>query len=110
MGAYGLLVMAIAAEVTATLALRASHGFSKLAPGVLVVGGYALSFVLLSLVLQRGMDVAVVYALWSAAGIVAITLIGVLFLGEGLGALQTFGMLLIVGGVLALELGARTRV
>lgn len=108
--AYVLLVMAVAVEVAATLALRASNGFTRLTPSIVVVIGYAISFLLLSLVLQRGLDVAVVYAMWSAAGIVAITLIGVTFLGEGLTSLQAVGMALIVGGVLALELGARSHV
>lgn len=105
---YGLLGLAIAVEVFATLNLRASQGFSRPIPSILVVLGYGLSFFLLSLVLQRGLDVAVVYALWSAAGIVAITIIGALFLGERLTMTQVTGMALIVGGVMTLELGARS--
>lgn len=107
MTAYGLLALAVAVEVIATLSLRASNGFTRLGPSLLVVGGYAFAFLLLSLVLRRGLDVAVVYALWSAAGIVVITLVGVLWLGETLAPVQVIGMLLIVVGVLALELGAR---
>lgn len=107
MTAYGLLALAVAAEVIATLSLRASNGFTRLGPSLLVVGGYAFAFLLLSLVLQRGLDVAVVYALWSAAGIVVITLVGALWLGETLAPVQVLGMFLIVVGVLALELGAR---
>ena len=104
---YLMLAAAIAVEVFATLNLRASQGFSKPIPSILVLVGYGLSFYLLSLVLQRGLEVAVVYALWSAAGIVAITVIGALFLGERLTLTQIAGMAMIVGGVLALELGAR---
>lgn len=104
---YLLLGLAIAVEVMATLSLRASEGFSKLLPSLVVLGGYGLSFFLLSLVLQRGLDVAVVYALWSATGIVAIAAIGVTFLGERLTGVQALGMALIVAGVFALEMGAR---
>jgi len=104
---YGLLALAIAVEVTATMALRASAGFSRLLPSLVVLIGYGLSFFLLSVVLQRGLEVAVVYALWSAAGIVLVTLIGTAFLGEQLTTVQVGGIALIVGGVLALELGAR---
>jgi small multidrug resistance pump len=105
---YLLLGLAIGVEVVATLSLRASNGFSKPLPSILVLLGYGLSFYLLSLVLQRGLDVAVVYAVWSAAGIVAISIIGAVFLDERLTGAQVVGMALIVGGVLALELGART--
>ena len=104
---YLLLGLAIAVEVMATLSLRASEGFSRLLPSLLVLGGYGLSFFLLSLVLQRGFDVAVVYALWSATVIVAIAAIGATFLGERLTSAQVLGMALIVTGVLTLELGAR---
>lgn len=104
---YMLLGLAIAVEVMATLSLRASEGFSRLLPSLVVLGGYGMSFFLLSLVLQRGLDVAVVYALWSATGIVAIAGIGATFLGERLTSPQVLGMVLIVAGVLVLELGAR---
>ena len=104
---YLLLGLAIAVEVMATLSLRASEGFSRLLPSIVVLGGYGLSFFLLSLVLQRGMDVAVVYARWSATGIVAIAAIGATFLGERLTSVQILGIALIIAGVLALELGAR---
>ncbi|WP_395656551.1 DMT family transporter [Nocardioides sp.] len=103
---YLLLGLAIAVEVMATLSLRASEGFSRLLPSLIVVSGYGLSFFLLSVVLQRGLNVAVVYALWSATGIVAIAVIGATCLGERLTSAQVLGMALIVSGVLALELGA----
>lgn len=103
---YGLLAMAIAVEIVATLSLRSTEGFTRLLPSLLVLGGYGVSFFLLSLVLQRGLEVAVVYALWSAVAIVTISAIGALFLGERLTTVQVLGMALIVGGVLALELGA----
>lgn len=104
---YLLLGLAIAVEVMATLSLRASEGFTRLLPSLVVLGGYGLSFFLLSVVLQRGLDVAVVYALWSATGIVAIAAIGATFLGERLTGAQIVGIALIIAGVLALELGAR---
>ncbi|MEP9362776.1 SMR family transporter [Nocardioides sp. CN2-186] len=103
---YGFLAIAIAVEVMATMALRASAGFSRLLPCIVVVVGYGLSFYLLSVVLQRGLGVAVVYAVWSAAGIVLVTLIGSVFLDEHLSIVQLAGIALIIGGVVALEVGA----
>lgn len=103
--AWLFLIGAIAAEVTATLALRASDGFTRFQPSVLVIAGYSVAFYLLSLALVRGMPLAIAYAVWAAAGIALITAIGVFFLGEHLTWLQVLGITLLVGGVLAIELG-----
>ena len=54
------------------------------------------------------MAVAVAYALWSAIGILAIALIGVLFLHERLNWVQALGMLTVVLGVVTLQLGTAT--
>jgi small multidrug resistance pump len=101
-----LLAGAIAAEVTATISLRFSEGFSKPLPSVLVVVGYGVAFWLLSVILQRGMAIGVVYAVWAAAGVALVALIGVAFLGETLTPVQIGGLLAVIGGVAALELGA----
>lgn len=104
--AYGLLFAAIAVEVVATLLLKTADGFTKLLPSLFVLIGYGLSFFLLSLVLRRGMDVAIVYAIWSATGIVAIAIVGATLLGERLTTVQVLGIGLIISGVTTLELGA----
>ena len=44
MGTYGLLLAAIAIEVVATTAHKASDGMSKLIPSVIVIVGYVVSF------------------------------------------------------------------
>lgn len=49
---YALLAIAIVAEVIATSALRASEGFSRLLPAVIVVLGYGVVFYCLSLTLR----------------------------------------------------------
>lgn len=100
-----LLAGAIVAEVTATVALRASDGFSKLVPSVVVVLGYIISFYLLSLVLTRGLALGVVYAVWSAAGATLVALVGVLGFDDRLTWTQVGGILLVIVGVVTLELG-----
>ena len=67
MGTYGLLLVAIAIEVVATTALKASDGMSKLTPSVIVIVGYVVSFYMVAVILKR-MDLGVVYATWSALG------------------------------------------
>lgn len=79
-----LLACAILAEVTATISLRLSEGFSKIAPSVVVVVGYVTAFTLLALVLKRGMAIGVAYGIWAAAGVALVALIGAAFLGDSL--------------------------
>jgi small multidrug resistance pump len=98
-----LLGIAIAVEVGATLALRASDGFSKLGPSLIVVAGYATSFWLLSLVL-RDISVGTSYAIWSGVGTAALAIIGMLALGEPATALRIGSLVLIVAGVIGLNL------
>ena len=109
MQTWSILIAAILVEVAATVALKLSDGFSRVVPSAIVVIGYGISFVLLSKVLARGFDVGFVYAVWSAAGIALIASIGVLFLGERLTSTQVVGLVLIVAGVAALQLGGRTQ-
>jgi small multidrug resistance pump len=100
--AYVLLAVAIVAEVVATSALRASDGFTRALPVALVVVGYGLSFYLLSLTL-RALPVGVVYAVWSGAGIVLITLVAALLFKQVPDVPAIFGMGLIVAGVVVLN-------
>jgi small multidrug resistance pump len=103
---YLWLAVAIVTEVTGTIALRFSEGFSRLGPSVLVVVGYAVAFVALSQALVRGMPVGVAYGIWAAVGVTLVALVGAVFLGEPLTWIQVGGVVLVIGGVLALELGA----
>ncbi|WP_327114892.1 multidrug efflux SMR transporter [Nocardia sp. NBC_01730] len=100
-----LLALAIASEVTATVSLKLSDGFSKLIPSFVVVVGYVAAFFFLSQALKRGMAIGVAYGIWSAVGVAAIAVIGVLFLDEPLTLVQVVGIGLVILGVLALELG-----
>ncbi|HEY1973802.1 MAG TPA: multidrug efflux SMR transporter [Pseudonocardia sp.] len=103
-----LLAVAILSEVTATISLRLSDGFAKLVPSIVVVLGYLLSFGLLSQVLKRGLGVGVAYGIWSAVGVSLVAVIGVLFLNESLTWVQVGGLVLVIGGVIALQSGATT--
>ncbi|MEV6432312.1 SMR family transporter [Nocardia sp. NPDC051463] len=74
-------------------------------PSIIVVIGYGAALYFLSQVLKRGMAIGVAYGIWSAIGVTAIALIGVLFLDERLTPVQIEGIGLVILGVLALELG-----
>lgn len=103
MNPYLLLAMAIAAEVVATTALKASAGFSRLGPSLLVVAGYGAAFWLLGLVM-RTVPVGVAYAIWSGAGIVLITLLAVVIYRQLPDLPALLGMGLIIAGVVVIQL------
>ena len=72
---YLYLAIAIVAEVIATSALKATVGFTKVGPSVIVVVGYGVAFLCLSLVLET-IPVGVAYAIWAGLGIVLVTVVG----------------------------------
>jgi small multidrug resistance pump len=98
-----LLAIAIVSEVAATIALRLADGFSRPVPVAIVVGGYAVSFWLLALVLKH-LPVGLTYAVWSAAGTALIAAIGIVAFGEGATMLKLASLALIVAGVVGLNL------
>ena len=104
---YLYLGIAVAAEVIATSALKASDGFTRPLPTVVVALGYGIAFYFLSLVLKTVL-VGVAYAIWSGAGIVLIGLIGWLVLKQPLDLPAALGMGLIIAGVAVIQLFSRT--
>ncbi|MFD9892498.1 DMT family transporter [Amycolatopsis sp. NPDC059027] len=104
--AYLLLALAIGAEVTATISLKLSEGFSKVGPSILVVAGYVVAFVALSQVLKAGLPIGVAYAIWAAAGVALVAVIGVVFLKEPINAAMIAGLALVIGGVVLIEVGS----
>ncbi|WP_327356981.1 DMT family transporter [Streptomyces sp. NBC_01304] len=101
---YGLLAAAIAAEVAGTTAMKYSEGFSRLWPSLGTVAGYLLAFTLLAQTL-KSMQVGTAYAIWAGVGTAAVAAIGMLFLGESMGAAKLAGIVLVIAGVILLNLG-----
>jgi small multidrug resistance pump len=98
-----LLAISIVAEVIATSAMRASDGFSRLLPSAVVVLGYGVAFYCLSLTL-RSIPVGIVYAVWSGAGIVLITLVALVLYRQVPDVPAIIGLGLIVAGVAVLNI------
>mgnify|MGYP001391918242 CR=1 FL=1 len=99
---YLYLFIAIVAEVIATSALKASEGFSKLIPSLIVVVGFGVAFYFLSLVLKT-IPMGVAYAIWSGLGIVLISTAGLFLFGQKLDAAAIIGILLIISGVVVMN-------
>lgn len=100
---YLELAVAIACEIGASSALKATHGFTVLAPSIVTVVLYGLSFYLFSLVLDV-LDLASAYATWCAAGIVATSVISVVAFGDRLTPVSILGLVLCVTGVVIVNL------
>lgn len=107
MGIYALLFLAIAVEVIATTALKASDGFTRLGPGAVVVVGYSISFYLMTIILRR-LDLGIVYATWSALGTAGVAMIGVSVYGETMTLWRAAGLLLVIIGVVILNISGTT--
>ena len=97
------LMLAIISEVIATTMLKASDGFSRLYPSIVVVIGYCLSFWALSQVV-RVMPLGIAYAIWSGLGIVLVSVAAVFFYQQKLDLPAIVGMTLIIAGVLIINL------
>lgn len=98
MVAIAFLVLAIAAEVVATTALKAADGFTRFYPSVAVVVGYVLAFVSLSYSL-RGIPIGIAYATWAGVGTVSMSLLGWWVYEEALNLQVVGGITLIIAGV-----------
>jgi len=104
---YLYLAIAIVAEVIATSFLKSCEGFTRLWPSVVVLVGYALAFYFLSLTL-RSLSVGIVYAIWSGAGIVLVSIIAWFLFGQKLDIPAVVGMVLIIAGVAVINLFSKT--
>lgn len=101
------LVVAVCGEVLGTTALKSSEGFSRFAPSLIVVIGYGIAFYFLSLTLDK-IPVGISYALWSGIGIVLISIIGWLFLGQRLDVPAMIGIGFIIIGVAVINLFSKS--
>lgn len=97
------LMLAIISEVIATTMLKASDGFSRLYPSIVVVIGYCLSFWALSQVV-RVMPLGIAYAIWSGLGIVLVSVAAMFLYQQKLDLPAIVGMALIIAGVLVINL------
>ncbi len=96
------LGIAIVAEVIATSTMKATQGFTRIWPSLVVAAGYLVAFYFLSLTL-RTLPVGIAYAVWSGVGIALVSLIAWLVYGQTLDAPAIAGMGLIVAGVVVLN-------
>ncbi len=96
------LFLAIVFEVIATSSLKACEQFSKLVPSAVVVIGYGAAFYFFSISL-KSVPVGLAYAVWSALGIVLVTIAGIFLYKQVPDLPALIGMALIVVGVIVIQ-------
>ena len=105
--AYLYLTIAIVAEVIATNALKASEGFTRLVPSIVVVVGYGAAFYFLALVLKV-IPVGIAYAIWAGMGIVLVAIVAAIVFKQVPDFPAIIGMLLIISGVVIINVFSQT--
>ena len=104
---YWYLAIAVGAEVIATLALKASDGFSHSIFSTVCIIGYAVAFYFLSLVLKT-VPVGIAYAIWAGMGIVLITSISAVLYKQIPDLPAVIGMFFILAGVIMINVFSKT--
>ncbi|XSG84134.1 MAG: DMT family transporter [Methylohalobius sp. ZOD2] len=103
--AWFMLLLAILLEVSGTLAMKLSDGFSRPWFAVSTVIFYLASFAVLAWVLKR-LEIGIAYAVWAGLGTVLVALLGVVIFHESISWIKMVSMSLVVIGVIGLYLGA----
>ena len=104
---YVYLLIAVAFEVTATMALKSTEGFTRLWPSLISIAGYALAAYFLSL-LVRTIPLGIVYALWCGLGIFFLVGVAWIFYRQALDLPAVLGLGLIVAGVAIINLFSKS--
>ena len=97
------LAVSIVTEVAGTTCLKASDGFTRLVPALLVVLFYGLSFFFFAVALKR-IELSVGYAIWAGVGTALVSVIGMTVFAEPLTPAKALSIAAIVAGVVGLNL------
>lgn len=92
------LSLTVILEIIATLALRASNGFSVLIPSVISLSAYAATVVVLSLALQT-IPMGITYVVWTAAGTAGVVIFSILLFQDTMSIPAWIGIGLVILGV-----------
>ena len=103
MNPWLLVLLAGMLETGWALGLKYSDGFSKPLPSALTLIGAVASFWLLALAM-KDLPVGTAYAVWVGIGAIGTAIAAVFLFGEPVNALRIGGVLLILGGIIAMKL------
>ncbi len=101
--AWVYLVGAGLLEVVWAYAMKQSHGFTRLAPTLVMIVTMIGSFGLLS-VSMRTLPLGTAYTIWTGIGAVGAFLVGITLLGEAVTLPRIAAAVLIVAGLVTMKL------
>lgn len=104
---YIILAVAITAETLATTMMKASHGFTKLIPSVIVIIGYSISFYGLSQVVKV-MNIGIAYAIWAGMGIFLVSVMSFFIYRQRLDIPAFMGLACIAIGIIIIQLFSKS--
>ena len=103
--AWIVLVFAGLLEIVWAVAMKQSHGFTRLVPSVVTIAAMIGSVVLLALAMST-LPLGTAYTVWTGIGAVGAFLVGIMVLGEGAGALRLAAPTLIVAGLVLMKVAS----
>ncbi len=105
MTAWVYLTAGITAQVGGMVSMRLSDGMHRRVPTILTFAGIGVSVLLVARALDAGLSLAVGYGVWTGAGIASTAVVGAVGFGDKLDRVQVAGLILVLVGSLALQLG-----
>ncbi|WP_413530735.1 DMT family transporter [Rahnella inusitata] len=93
-------------EVVWSVAMKESHGFSRLIPSIITIVFMLLSFALLSIAMKT-LPLGTSYTVWVGIGAIGAFILGVTMFGESLNPLRVIAAFLIFAGVVLLKFATK---
>ncbi|MFS8562962.1 MAG: quaternary ammonium compound efflux SMR transporter SugE [Rhabdochlamydiaceae bacterium] len=101
--AWIFLLLAGFFEICFTIALKYSHGFSKLIPSIITVIFIVLSFFAVSQSMKT-IPIGTAYAVWAGIGAAGTVVTGILLFGDSYHIIRLISIFLIIIGIIGLKL------
>ena len=105
--AWVLIVVAGLFETGFAVALKLSHGLTRLWPTIGFAACALVSFSLLTVALRQ-LEVGPAYAVWTGIGASGAAVVGMIFLGDAVSTLKLVSIGLVLAGVIGLNLSGVT--
>lgn len=100
-----MLVVAGLLEVVWAYFMKLSSGFSRIGPTIITIVAMIASFWLLAIAMKT-IPLGTAYTIWTGIGAVGAFIVGIILLGEPMGAPRIIAALLIVSGLVLMKLSS----
>jgi quaternary ammonium compound-resistance protein SugE len=100
--AWIYLIIAGVFEIVWSMGLKYSHGFTKLVPSLITIGGMVVSFYLLALA-TKSLPIGTAYAVWTGIGTLGAVILGIFLFHEPVNILRIIFLCLILIGIIGVK-------